>query len=141
MNRAILVGRLAKDPDFGSTQSGVNVCRFTVACDRRHQTNGERQADFINCVAWREKAEFIHKYFTKGMRIALEGNIQVSSWEDQNGNKRYATDVVVDHVEFAQSKSETVSQISAQDKPSECNGAAQGNIDDFMPVDDEDLPF
>ena len=75
------------------------------------------------------------------MRIALEGNIQVSSWEDQNGNKRYATDVVVDHVEFAQSKSETVSQISAQDKPSECNGAPQGNINDFMPVDDEDLPF
>ena len=141
MNRAILVGRLAKDPDFGSTQSGVNVCRFTVACDRRYQTNGERQADFISCVAWREKAEFIHKYFKKGMRIALEGSIQVSSWEDRDGNKRYATDVVVDHVEFNQSKSETVSQISAQDKPSEYNGAAQGNIDDFMPVDDEDLPF
>ena len=103
VNEVILVGRLTKDPELKSTLSGVSVCSFTVACDRRYQKEGERQADFISCVAWRNTAEFISKYFPKGTRIALEGSLQTRSWEDDAGNKRYATEVVVDHAEFCES--------------------------------------
>jgi single-strand DNA-binding protein len=134
MNKVILVGRLAKEPELHQTASGVSVCSFTVACDRRFQKEGERQADFINCVAWRRQAEFISKYFTKGTRIALEGSIQVRSWDDNDGNKRCATEVIVDHAEFAQSKTEGGGTTNEQATPS-------GNIDGFVPVDGERLPW
>lgn len=143
MNRVVLVGRLARDPELRTTPSGVSVCNFTVACDRRYTQNGERQADFINCIAWRQSGEFVSRYFTKGNRIALEGSIQTRSWDDQNGNKRYATEVVVDHVEFAQSKSE--GGFAPQGMPSAAPVAApsapSGDIDGFMPIEEEDLPF
>ena len=106
MNKVILVGRLVREPELRTTQSGVNVCSFTVACDRRYQKEGERQADFINCIAWRNTADFISNYFTKGTRIALDGSIQTRSWDAEDGTKRYATEVIVEHAEFAQSKSE-----------------------------------
>ena len=134
------MGRLTKDPELKSTPSGVSVCSFTVACDRRYQKEGEeRQADFINCVAWRNTAEFISKYFPKGTRIALEGSIQTRSWDDNDGNKRYATEVVVEHAEFAQSKGEgTQSGSNVQQR----DNTLSGNIDGFIPTDyDEDLPF
>lgn len=143
MNRVVLVGRLARDPELRTTPSGVSVCNFTVACDRRYTQNGERQADFINCIAWRQSGEFVSRYFTKGNRIALEGSIQTRSWDDQNGNKRYATEVVVDHVEFAQSKGE--GGFAPQGMPSAAPVAApsapSGDIDGFMPIEEEDLPF
>lgn len=143
MNRVVLVGRLARDPELRTTPSGVSVCNFTVACDRRYTQNGERQADFINCIAWRQSGEFVSRYFTKGNRIALEGSIQTRSWDDQNGNKRYATEVVVDHVEFAQSKGE--GGYAPQGMPSAAPVAApsapSGDIDGFMPIEEEDLPF
>lgn len=140
INRVVLVGRLTKDPEARTTQSGVTVCNFTVACDRPYVKQGEeRQADFINCIAWRQTGEFVSKYFVKGNRIALDGSIQTRSWDDKNGNKRYATEVVVDHVEFAQSKNE--GQTTAQAVPRE----STGNIDGFMPIEDDlndlDLPF
>ncbi len=142
MNKVILVGRLARDPELRTTQSGVSVCSFTVACDRRYQKAGEeRQADFISCIAWRQQADFICKFFTKGMRIALDGSIQTRSWDDNDGNKRYATEVVVDHAEFAQSKNEGMSS-SAQASPANpFPTAPSGDIDGFMPVEEEDLPF
>lgn len=144
MNRVVLVGRLTKDPELRTTPSGVSVCNFTVACDRRYSQNGERQADFINCIAWRQSGEFIARYFTKGNRIALEGSIQTRTWDDQNGNKRYATEVVVDHAEFAQSKGEGnggfASQPAPQAAPS-APSAPSGDIDGFMPIEEEDLPF
>lgn len=143
MNRVVLVGRLARDPELRTTPSGVSVCNFTVACDRRYTQNGERQADFISCIAWRQSGEFVSRYFTKGNRIALEGSIQTRSWDDQNGNKRYATEVVVDHVEFAQSKGE--GGFAPQGMPSAAPVAApsapSGDIDGFMPIEEEDLPF
>lgn len=147
MNKVVLVGRLARDPELRTTPSGVSVCNFTVACDRRYTQNGERQADFINCIAWRQGGEFVARYFTKGNRIALEGSIQTRSWDDQNGNKRYATEVVVDHAEFAQSKGESngggyVPQESpAAASPSHAPSAPAGDIDGFMPIEEEDLPF
>ncbi len=114
------------------------MCSFTVACDRKYQKEGERQADFISCVAWRNTAEFISKYFPKGTRIALEGSIQTRSWDDNDGNKRYATEVVVEHAEFAQSKGEGSDRIS---DVSQAEEMPKGDIDGFMPIDDEDLPF
>jgi len=144
MNKVILMGRLARDPELRTTQSGINVCSFTVACDRRFQKAGEeKQADFINCIAWRQQAEFVSKFFTKGMRIALDGSIQTRSWDDNDGNKRYATEVVVDHAEFAQSKNEGMGGGGFAPAPQSAPfaSAPSGDIDGFMPVEEEDLPF
>ncbi|HHT92079.1 MAG TPA: single-stranded DNA-binding protein [Clostridiaceae bacterium] len=105
MNKVVLIGRLTKDPELRYTPSNIPVCRITLAVDRRYRSENQQQtADFINCVAWRSTAEFISKYFTKGSRIAVAGRIETSSWEDQEGKRRYSTDVVIDEVEFADSK-------------------------------------
>lgn len=107
MNKVILTGRLTADPELRQTQSGVSSCRFTVAVDRRFadKESGEKQADFITCVAWRQTAEFVSKYFNKGKMIALEGNIRTGSYE-KDGEKRYTTEVFVDNVEFCGGKGE-----------------------------------
>lgn len=128
-----------------ATTSGVSVASFTVACDRKYVKQGEeRKADFINCIAWQKSAESISRYFKKGYRIALEGTLQVRDWTDDNGKKHYSTEVIVDAWEFAQSKSETAF------RPEDGNGYSSGehsmenpteNIDGFMPIKDEDLPF
>ncbi|MBE7021728.1 MAG: single-stranded DNA-binding protein [Ruminococcaceae bacterium] len=143
MNKVVLVGRLARDPELRTTQSGTAVTSFTVACDRRFVRQGEeRQADFISCVAWGKTAEFVSRYFTKGMRIALDGRIQTRSWDDQNGQKRYATEVIAEDVEFAQSKNEGGSSYQAPAySEAPAPQAPSADIDGFMPVEEEDLPF
>ena len=104
MNKVELVGRLTKDPEVKLTSNQTQFCNFTVAVDRRFKDqNGQRQADFINCVAWRQTAVFIQKYFHKGNRIGLVGSIQTRSYDDQNGQKRFITEVVVDEAEFVES--------------------------------------
>lgn len=104
MNKVILVGRLTKDPEVRNTSSQVPFCNFTVAVDRRFKDqNGQRQADFINCVAWRQTATFISTYFRKGARIGIVGSLQSRSYDDQNGQKRYVTEVVVEEAEFVES--------------------------------------
>lgn len=136
MNKAILIGRLTADPELKTTPSGLNVCSFTVAVDRRFVKEGEeRKADFINCVAWRQTAEFISKYFTKGRMLGLIGSIQTRTWTDSENNKRYATEVLVDEAYFTESKG---SGNSGASEP-----AAKVNESDFMPttVSDDDLPF
>ena len=143
----ILVGRLTKDPELRSTASGIPVCSFTVACDRRYQKQGEeRQADFINCIVWQKSAESIAQYFKKGHRIALEGSIQTRSWTDNEGKTRYSTEVVVDQWEFAQSKSEggAVGQAvpaAAHFPNSTPTEPLDGDLDGFMPIEDDVLPF
>ncbi len=146
MNKVILVGRLTKDPELRATTSGVSVCSFTVACDRRFVKAGEeRKADFINCIAWRQSAEAISKYFVKGNRIALEGSIQTRSWQDNEGKNRYATEVVVDAWEFAQSKGEGGNSYNPASNsglyPVEPEAPVVGDIDGFMPIEEDDLPF
>lgn len=149
MNKVILVGRLTKDPELRATTSGVPVCSFTVACDRRFVKQGEeRKADFINCIAWRQTGESISKFFAKGHRIALEGSIQTRSWTDNDGKNRYTTEVIVDQWEFAQNKSETgaVGSFGSSSSlyPSQADvdqGPVGGDIDGFMPIEEEDLPF
>ena len=101
LNKVILLGRLTADPELRSTQNGTSVTQFTVAVDRNYQKQGdERQADFINCVAWKQTAEFIVKYFGKGRMIAVEGSLQTRNYEDKQGNKRTATEVIVSNASF-----------------------------------------
>ena len=130
MNKVILSGNLTRDPELRNTSSS-NVCRFTVAVQRPFKNSaGEREVDFISCVAWSETAEFIAKYFTKGRGILLEGNIRTGSYEAQDGSgTRYTTDVNVDRAEF-------------MGGPREATGSAREYEDAPHVVDDdEDLPF
>lgn len=104
MNKVILVGRLTRDPELKNTNNNIAVCRFTLAVDRRFKNqNGEKETDFITCVAWRSQAEFINRYFGKGNRIGIIGNIQTRTW-DNNGQRQYMTEVIVDEVEFVESR-------------------------------------
>ena len=104
MNKWCGVGRLVKDPEVKLTSNQTQYCNFTVAVDRRFKdANGQRQADFINCVAWRNTATFIQKYFRKGSRIGIVGSIQTRNYEDQNGQKHFITEVVAEEAEFVES--------------------------------------
>ena len=103
MNKVILIGRLARDPEMRTTGSGVTMTRFTVAVSRPvnpQNANGQPQADFISCIAWRRQAENIAKYCSKGSQVAVEGRIQTGSYDGQDGQKRYTTDIVADNVTF-----------------------------------------
>lgn len=105
MNKAILIGRLTKDPELRSTSTGRNVCQFSVAVNRTYtNANGEREADFINCVVWDKQAENLAKYQKKGNQIAVEGRIQTRNYDDKDGKKVYVTEVVADRFEFCESK-------------------------------------
>ena len=153
MNKAILVGRLTADPELRATTSGVSVCSFTVAVNRRFARAGEeRKADSINCVAWRQTAEFICNYFAKGRMIGLVGSIQTRDWTDNEGRKRYATEVIVDEAYFTESKAASdggarSAQPWQQSAPAPQQSAPQSfdslpDGADFMPgVSDDDLPF
>lgn len=111
MNKVILVGRLVADPELRQTQNGVASCRIRIAVDRKFadKSTGERQSDFINCTAWRQTAEFISRYFSKGKLIAVEGSLRTGSYTDKNHPDvtHYTTDVYVDNVEFVGGKSES----------------------------------
>lgn len=110
MNKVILIGRVCDSIDLRKTQSGISSCRFTVAVDRRFadKNTGERQADFITCQAWRQTAEFVGRYFTKGSMIALEGSLRTGKYQDKNHSDvtHYTTDVMVENVEFCGGKKE-----------------------------------
>ena len=108
LNNAVIMGRLVADPELRTTGSGISVTSFTVAVDRRFNRQGEdRQADFIDIIAWRQTAEFVCKYFRKGSMIAIQGYIQTRMYEDKNGNKRKAVEIVADNVSFCGSKNES----------------------------------
>ncbi|MBE7020346.1 MAG: single-stranded DNA-binding protein [Ruminococcaceae bacterium] len=135
-NKAILMGRLTRDPEQSTSPSGVVVTRFTLAIDRRFQRQGEeRQTDFLNIVAFNKTAEFVKKYFIKGQLALVSGSIQTRSWDGPDGQKRYATDIIAEEVNFVGSK---------KDNPqggAEQTGSAKAT-DEFMPVDDDDkLPW
>lgn len=146
LNNAVIMGRLVADPELRTTGSGISVTSFTVAVERRFVRQGEeRQADFIDVIAWRQQAEFISKYFRKGSMIAIQGYIQTRTYEDKNGNKRKAVEVVVDNASFCGSKAESGtggfgrndSIMSAQPAPS-YSTADEG---DFKEIPEDDLPF
>ena len=142
MNKAILMGRLAREPEIRTTQSGISVCNFTVACDRRTRGadgNYQNQADFIPCVAWRQQAEFINRYFGKGDRILVTGTIQPRSWEDQSGQRRYTTEVIVDEVEFCESrKGERQTSTDHDQGGYVASTPVDSGGDDFLAAPDDD---
>ncbi|WHH59132.1 single-stranded DNA-binding protein [Petroclostridium sp. X23] len=135
LNKVILMGRLTKDPELRYTPSNVPVCTVTIAVDRNYAKQGEqRQADFIQIVAWRNNAEFICKYFAKGRMIAVSGSLQTRSSDDQEGKRHFITEVVVDEQYFADSKKDG----NSQSQPNENVDPMEG----FTPIDsDDDLPF
>lgn len=104
MNKVLLIGRLVRDPEIKYTDGGASIARFSTAVDRKFKKAGEETADFINCVAFGKTAEFIEKYFFKGNKIVIEGRIQTGSYTNKDGQKVYTTDVIVEQVEFAESK-------------------------------------
>lgn len=106
LNKSILGGRLTADPELKQTASGISACTFTIAVNRRYAKDGQQEADFINCQAWRQTAEFICRYFKKGSSICIAGAIQTRSWTDSNGQKRYATEVVADEAYFVDGKND-----------------------------------
>ena len=134
LNRTILMGRLTADPELKKTPNGISVTAFTLAVQRNYQ---KEQTDFINIVAWRQTAEFVSRYFTKGQLIALEGAIQTRSYTDKNGNNRTAFEVVAEHVYFAESRKEGTLQAEV------ANGVFSiGDIGDYEEIEtDGDLPF
>ena len=137
MNKVILIGNLSKDPELATTNGGVSVCRFTIAVQRRFQNaEGERDADFINVVVWRGQAENCHKYLKKGSKCAVEGRIQTSSYEAQDGTRRYVTEVVADNVEFVGTR-----QREDGDAPVAAKSQSAKPVTDLEPIDDDSLPF
>lgn len=147
-NKVILMGRLTADPELKQTQSGTAVTSFSLAVDRRYNKGEEKQTDFITIVAWKNTAEFICKYFSKGQAILVCGELQTRSWEDQQGNKRYATEVVASEVTFCEAKkdSETNSLPKYQNGSNGQNSVPQGynpySAPSFDNVgSDDDLPF
>ena len=104
VNKAIIVGRLTRDPELKRTPSGISVTSFTVAADRPYSKDKEKKADFINVVAWRSTAELVSRYFTKGRMAVVEGRLQIRDYTDRDGNKRTAAEVVADNVYFGDSK-------------------------------------
>ena len=145
INTVALMGRLTYDPELRATPSGVSVIRFQVACDRNYQRAGEeRQADFIDCVAWRQTAEFISRYFRKGSMIAVEGSIQTSNYTDKDGNKRKQVEVVANNVSFCGSKAESGNDYQnreyTQAAPSYSN-ADNSDFEEIVDDSEDDLPF
>ena len=137
INNVVLMGRLVAAPELRSTGTGISVTSFTLAVERAYAKSGEqRQADFIDCVAWRNTAEFITKYFQKGSMIAITGSIQTRNYEDKNGNKRKAVEILVDNASFCGSKAETGT--GGYPAPSFTSGSES----DFEEIsEDDDLPF
>lgn len=133
MNRAILIGRLTKEPELRNTPNGTSVCTFTIAVDRRFKQEGQQQADFIPIVAWRGQADNCAKYLHKGSQVAVCGSIQTRSYDDKNGNKVYVTEVNAEEVQFL----------------SKGNNEAENNIKtdhemfdgQMTPAEDEEVPF
>ena len=149
LNKVVLAGRLTGDPELKQTASGISVLSFTLAVNRRFASKageqGDSQADFITVVAWRQTAEFISKYFRKGSAICVTGSIQTRNWQDQQGNRRYATEVVADEAMFVDSRNESgVAQSSYTpdaytQAPSFSSNGSAPNFEDHNT--DDDLPF
>lgn len=132
MNKVILIGRMTADPEVKTTNGGVSVCTFRIAVDRKFKNkDGVREADFISCVAWRNTAEFIGKYVTKGRKVSVEGSLQTRSYDAQDGSKRHVTEVAVESIETLD-RAQEGAQGASGGKPSNSG---------FTEVEDDELPF
>ena len=140
LNKVILIGHMTADPELKQTPSGLSVCSFSIGISRRYTKAGEQaQSDFINIVAWRQTAEFIARYFRKGNAICVCGSLQTRTWTDNNGNKRYATEVVADEASFVERKSDSPSN---DDYQTPAFNAPVSEAPKFEEIaGDDDLPF
>ena len=140
LNKIIIMGRLTRDPELRRTESGTAVTSFSLACDRDFKSrSGDKETDFIEVVAWKNTAEFVSKYFSKGRMAVVEGRLQTRDWTDREGGKRVATEIVADNVYFADSK-----RSESNDNQKENFNALSGRLsDDFVPISEEDgeIPF
>lgn len=144
MNRVILVGNLAADPESRTTQSGIAQCTLRIAVQRRFANQqGVREADFFTVICWRQTAEFCSRYLSKGRKIAVEGSLQTRSYDAQDGSKRYVTEIVADDVEFLSSVQDNnqARQNEAVPPPPEPMGFAPQANGGFTEVEDDELPF
>ena len=137
LNVVVLTGRLTADPELKTTSSGIAVCSFSIAVERRYRSGEERQVDFINIVAWRASAEFVSKYFKRGQMIAVEGSLQSRRYQDKDGKNRTVYEVVASNVQFADFKS---GGVSSDDVAPSFSNASES---DFVEIsgNDDDLPF
>ena len=135
LNHIVIMGRLTRDPELRHTNNGTAVASFTLAVDRDFsgKDGGEKETDFIDCVAWRNTADFISKYFTKGRMAVVSGRLQVRKWKNNEGENRYSTEVIADHVYFGDSKKETS---GSGNEPQYAPGGTG-----FEDLEDEDCPF
>lgn len=137
MNKVILIGNLTRDPELSSTPSGVSLCRFSIAVNRPYtQGDGEKKTDFFNCTAWRGMAENVAKYCKKGNKVAIEGSVQIRTYEDNNGQQRTAVDVICSNVEFLSQKSTAAGDTTEQNRGT---GKKIAQLEAFE--DDDDCPF
>lgn len=132
MNKVILIGTLTRDPEINTTSTGLSVTKFTLAVTRRHaNSEGERETDFINVVAWRTLAENCHKFLKKGSKAGVVGTLQIRSYEAQDGTKRYSTEVIAEEVEF----------VSPKGSVGEKEKTEKENVAQLEPIEDDGLPF
>lgn len=146
MNKVILVGRLTRDPEIKNTTTGKAVATFTLAVDRRFKNkDGQKEADFVPIVVWGKQAELVGQYLSKGSQIGASGRLQVRSYDAQDGQKRYVTEVVADEITFLSSSNRKESTVGNQQAPtprSDNNMSAMGLDEDFhLMADDDDVPF
>ena len=143
MNKVILIGNLANDPEAFTTQSGVPRSTFRIAVQRRFaNAQGVREADFLTVVAWRQTADFCNRYLSKGRRVAVEGSIQTRSYDAQDGSKRYVTEIIADSVEALGGREEGGAAPHPRDEgPTPPPAAPAAGMSDFTEVDDDELPF
>jgi single-strand DNA-binding protein len=147
MNQIIIMGRMTRDPELRHTPNGVSVASFTLAVDRGFtpKDGGDRQTDFIDVVAWRNSAEFVSKYFTKGQMAAVVGRLQIRDWTDKDGNKRRSAEVVADSIHFTESKRSRDSSYSSSEPKDDYGTGFTTPVapSDFteLDMDDGDLPF
>ena len=141
INNAVIMGRICEDLELRTTTSGTSVTSFTVAVDRNYQKQGEeKQTDFLKIVVWRNTADFVCRYFRKGSMIAVQGSIQTRNYEDKNGNKRTAVEIVADNISFCGSKADNGGN-ATNNTPAPTN-ATPGNFGgDFESIDDDDIPL
>ncbi len=140
MNKVVLIGNLTRDPELQTTNGGVSVCRFSLAVTRRFaNAEGEREADFINIVVWRNQAENCHKYLKKGSKCAVIGRIQTSVYDAPDGSKRYNTDIVADEVEFISTSRSGDGEGASYSAPAE--KPAKKQTAELEEIDDDSLPF
>ena len=142
INKAILMGRLVADPELKQTASNISVCKFTIAINRPKQKDKEQQSDFINIVVWRNTAEFVSKYFSKGKMIIVEGALRNNNYTDSNGTKHYTIEVHADNVSFGGDKKDDA---STEQKPKQQQQESKEDVPDFdlseFEVLDGDVPF